>query len=329
MDLDRRRFVAVGGGLVVSPLARAADRVRKPIVAVLTPSPETSISGYVDQMVDGLRELGWDDGRNLTVIRRFGDGTPASIERPAAEIVEMRADVVVVNNAYAAMAMRRKTVKTPIVMTIAVDPIGLGLIESYRRPGGQVTGLAWDQTPEVTGKYPELLKEAVPGLTRLGCLIDPRYPGIATYRRALESASARLGIVTTHCEIGRAEDIEPAFVALVREGAQALFCYGSTLTSVEGARIVAQARRHRLPDLHIFKESVPAGALMSFGPNIFAMYRRAAYYVDKILKGASPGDLPMEMPSKYELLINGRTARELGLKLPRSLLLRADEVIDA
>jgi putative ABC transport system substrate-binding protein len=328
MDFNRRRFVAAGGSLVAAPLARGADPGRKPIVGVL-PINSTPVGvAYVEQGVEGLRDLGWVEGVNLTVVRRFGDGTPASFDRAAAELVGMRVDVVLAGNSFIALPVRRASRTVPIVTVVAVDPVGLGLIDSYRRPGGQVTGLAWDQTPEVTGKYPEFLKDAVPGLSRLGCLIDSRFPGIAAYRRALEAASARMGIATRHHEVGRAEDIEPAFEALARDGAQALFCYGSVVTTLEVARIVALARRHRLPDLHILREAIPAGALMSFGPNMPSMWRRSAYFIDKILKGASPGELPMEMPSKYELLINGRTARELGLKLPRSLLLRADEVIE-
>jgi putative ABC transport system substrate-binding protein len=327
MIVNRRQFFSTAGAWVASSGIRAAAPGRPPIVAVLTPAPASAISGYVDQVVEALREQGWEHGRNVTVERRFGDGTPASIDGAIEELAGMRVDVVVVGNTYAAVALRRRSPTTPIVIALGTDPIGLGLVDSYRRPGGQVTGLAWDQTPEVTAKYPELLKEAVPGLSRLGCLIDPRYPGITTYRRVLEAACVRLGVVVTHREIGRGEDVGPAFESLDRERIQALYVYGSTVSLSAIAQIVAQARRRRLPDLHVFKEAIAAGALMYFGPSILGMYRRTAYYVARILEGAAPGELPMELPSKYEFVINGRTARELGLKLPQSLLLRADEVV--
>ncbi len=211
-------------------------------------------------------------------------------------------------------------------MPLGIDPVGQGFISSIQRPEGNITGVAWDPDPAIYGKYPELLKDMIPNLSRVGAIRDPREPHV--YRKAVEEAASRLNLTIRHAEVRSPGELEEAFVTITRWGAQAVIVYGSSMFRLHLPQIVTLAAKHRLPDISVWREAVAMNSLMSYGANIAALYRRAPAYVDKILKGAKPADLPVEQPTKFEFVINARTAKALGLTIPPSLLLRADQVID-
>jgi len=213
-------------------------------------------------------------------------------------------------------------------MVVALDPVGQGFIASLARPGGNITGLSYDLDPGIAGKKLEFLKEVVPKLSRVGGLIDPGLPGIAIYRKEAEAVAPRLGLTIEHVEVRGPTDFENAFAAMVRQRAQALLVYGSPLIFTHLRQIVDLAAKHRLPDIYALREAVEIGALMCYGPKIRDNYIRAATYVDKVLKGAKPADLPVEQPTRYELLVNLKRAKALGLTIPQSVLFRADKVIE-
>lgn len=283
---------------------------------------------YLQGFVEELRKLGWSEGKNVAFDRRFGEDDVALLRRQARELVDAKVDVIVCATSLEAEVAIAAGATMPIVMQVGVNPIERGLIASYARPGGIVTGTSWDQAPEISAKYPELLKEAYPGLTRLGGLYDAGFPGLDVYRRVIEGAARRLGMTTHHAEVRVGGDFESAFADLSAHDVQAVWVYGSQLIRANLARIVQFCASRRWPDMYIFKEAVALGGLMSYGVDIASLHRRAAYYVDKILRGAKPADLPVEMPTRYELVVNLKTAKARGLKIPRSLLLRADELIE-
>ena len=323
----RRNFLNAISATVAGTSPALAQRPKPlPMIGRLTPFSET-VGGGVS-FVDSLGELGWYEGRNCTIVTLNAQGDFTKMEALAAQLVALSPDVIFTPNSSDALLLRKLTSSIPIVVGNATDPIGAGLIASYRRPGGNVTGFSWDQTPGVTAKYVEFLKEMVPNLSIVGCLIDPSQNGIALYRGYFENACAALKVKAHHKEVRVAADIASAIQDLVAKGAQALFCYGSSFVFRQLGHINELAVKHRLPDIYVFKEAVALGGLMSFAPNPGELGRQAARYVDKILKGANPAELPMELPSKYELLLNRRAATRLGLKIPQILLARADEVID-
>jgi putative tryptophan/tyrosine transport system substrate-binding protein len=325
--MKRRQFITLIGGTVAAwPLAARGQQAKLPTIGYLganTPSAETQRLGA---FVQRLRDLGWIEGRSIAIEVRWAEGRNERFAEIAAEFVRLKVDVIVTAGTAAVVTAKQATSEIPIVFAVAGDPVGAGLVASLARPGGNVTGLSL-QTTDLVGKRLELLREVLPGLRRLGILADVGSPiGLLETREVQKTAgSLGLGVVTS--EMRRAEEITPAFDAL-NGRADALYVVATPLVTTNRIRINILAVGARLPTMHGQRENVEAGGLMSYGANFPDLYRRAADYVDKILRGAKPGDLPVEQPTKFDLIINVTTAKALGLTIPESFLLRADEVIE-
>jgi putative ABC transport system substrate-binding protein len=267
------------------------------------------------------------EGKNIVVERRYGDAKPERTADMAAELVRLKVDVIVTATDGAIAAVKRETQTIPIVMANSTDPVGTGFVVSLAHPGGNVTGLT-GLSPELSAKRVELLNEAVPGLSRVAVMWNPEARGAVFDYKETEEAARRLRMQLQSVEVSRADDIDRAFSAINSGRAEALIVGGSAFTFAHRGLIASLTQKHRLPSMSIARDLVEAGGLMAYGPSVAELWRRAATYVDKILKGAKPGDLPVEQPTKFELVINLKTAKALGLTLPPSLLRRADEVIE-
>jgi len=277
----------------------------------------------------GLRDLGYVEGRNVVIEYRDAEGKHERLPALAAELVALKVDVIVAPPTPAALAAKQVTKTIPIVFAAVSDPVSSGLVTSLARPGGNVTGLS-DLTPELVGKCLEQLKQAVPGVSRAAVLWQPGAFGERTEKdllKAAEVAARALGVRLQFVEARGPDDFDRAFSKMTSARADALTVLPTAMFVSERRRLVDLAAKNRLPTVFPYRESVDAGGLMSYGPNLADMYRRAATYVDKILKGAKPGDLPVEQPTKFELVINAKTAKALSLTIPQSVLLRADQVI--
>jgi putative ABC transport system substrate-binding protein len=281
-----------------------------------------------DAFRQSLRDLGYVEGKNIVIEYRSAktfDHLPAL----AAELVRLRVDVILAAaGAQTALAAKQATSTIPIVMVLVADPVGFGLVHNLARPGGNITGPSAGAGPELQGKRLELLKEALPKIARIAVLWNPDNPGSVVNRKAVEGPARSLRVDLQSVEIRRPEDVESAFAAMRRERADALLIINSPLLVSHLKRIVDLAARSRLPTMNMESRWVEAGGLMSYGPSYAELFRRAAVYVDKILKGANPGELPIEQPTKFELVVNRKTAKALGVTFPSSVLLRADQVID-
>ena len=292
----------------------------------------TLASGQVEHLDralnERLRDLGYVEGRNLALERRFAGGEIEGLPALAAELARLNVDVIVTGSNQVIAAVKQATATTPIVMAVSRDPVGSGFIASLGRPGGNITGLANDPTPEIQTKNLELLREAAPRTVRVALLWNPVTPDARAYRDAVEAAVRRLGGTFQAVEVRNRQEIEGAFTAMLRERADGLMVLQDPVLLSARREIVHLAARHKLPAVYPLREYVELGGLMSYGVNIADQFRRAAAYVDKILKGAKPADLPVEQPTKYELVINRRTAKALGLKIPQSLLVRTDQIIE-
>jgi putative ABC transport system substrate-binding protein len=283
-------------------------------------------SGFRDAFASGLRELGYVDGQNIHVEYRYAEGSQARLTALADEFVRLGAAVIVAQSTQAVDAARRATTTIPIVFPVTFDPVGSGFVESLARPGRNLTGLS-PLNPVVTAKRVELMREVVPQLARLAVLRNPSNSGSTFALRETERASEQLGIRLHVLDVATVAQMEPAFRAAVSANAGALMVLSDNLFFREHPRIVALANPHRLPQIFDTKDFVESGGLMSYGADLDDLYRRAASYVDKILKGASPATLPVEQATKFELLVNLKTARQLGLTIPPSVLVRADRVV--
>jgi putative ABC transport system substrate-binding protein len=281
----------------------------------------------IEAFRQGLQELGWVEGRNITVEQRFAAGQSDKLPVLAAELVRLKPDVLVVSGAPAAHAVKNATRTIPIVMTNAADPVGTGLVAGLARPGGNVTGLS-DFNAGVVVKRLEILKELVSSAVRVAVLFNPGNPTNPLQLKLIQEAAPALGVRLFPLEVRRAGEIEQAFGAMKRHSPDALMILGDPLLGSQARRILEHTMKHQLPSTYGTREWSDIGGLMSYGPSFEDLYRRAATYVDKILKGARPGDLPIEQPSKFELVINVNTAKRLGLTIPQSLLLRADQLIE-
>ncbi len=277
----------------------------------------------------GLRDLGYVEGRNLVIEYRFAEGKSERLPALAAELVALKVDVIVAVTTPEALAAKKATRTLPIVFVAAADPVTSGLVSSLARPGGNVTGLS-SFFPELVGKRLELLTQAVPGVSRVAVLWHPGFLPERTEKDMLKGAEVTaqaLGVRLQFLEARGPADFDRAFSEMTRARAGALTVLGTTMLFNERRRLVDLATKSRLPAVYPWREGVDAGGLMAYGPNIPDLFRRAATYVDKILKGAKPSDLPVEQPTKFELVINLKTAKALGLTIPPSLLGRADEVL--
>ncbi len=326
----RREFIGtLAGGLVAAPFAAEAQQAAMvPRIGYL--SPNLTASPHTHKAFrQGLHDLGYVEGRNLVIEYRDAEGKLERLPALAAELVALKVDVVVAPNTVAALAARQATKTIPIVFAVAADPVTSGLVTSLARPGGNVTGLSI-LSPELVGKGLELLTQAIPGVSRIAVLWQPGALGERTEKDLLkeaEVAARALGMRPQVVEARGPEDFDRAFSDMTRARTGALTVLTSIMFVIERRRLVDLAAKNRLPTVYPYREFVDAGGLMAYGPNIADNYRRAATYVDKILKGAKPADLPVEQPTKFELVINLKTAKTLGLTIPLSLLQRADEVI--
>jgi putative ABC transport system substrate-binding protein len=323
----RREFMTlVGGAAVAWPLAgRAQQAAKLPTIGFLGTPAASAWAPWTAAFVQRLRELGWIEGRTVAIQYRWAEGRAERWAEFAAEFVGLKVDVIV-SGGNAAVAAKRASTVVPIVFTMVDDPVGMGLVASLARPGGNVTGLAMQST-DVVGKRLALLREAVPDLRRLAIMANVEYPFAALEMAQAQTAVRTLGLDAAIFEIRRAEDIAPAFEAL-KDRADALYVVGDALVMTHRIRINTLALTARVPTMHVVRELVEVGGLMSYGANFSDLFRRAADYVDKILRGVKPGDIPVEQPTKFDLVINLTTARALGLTVPPTLLARADEVIE-
>jgi putative tryptophan/tyrosine transport system substrate-binding protein len=315
--------------LILAPLAAEAQQAAKVArIGYLATNLAGNPQGR-DAFRQGLRDLGYVEGRNVVIEYRDAEGKIERLPALAVELVALKVDVIVTASTVAALAAKQATRTLPVVFAVAADPVTEGLVTSLARPGGNVTGLS-NLAPELVGKRLELLKQIVPGVTRVAVLWHPGALGKRTEKDSLkeaEVAARALGVQLQVVEARGPEDFNRAFSDMTRARAGALTILASSMFFGERSRLVDLAAKNRLPVVHMEREYVDAGGLMSYGPNVADSFRRAATYVDKILKGAKPGDLPVEQPTKFELGINLKTAKALGLTIPQSLLQRADEVI--
>jgi putative ABC transport system substrate-binding protein len=325
----RRAFIGtLAGGLLAAPLAaEAQQRGKVPRVGYLAGSrSDSQAQRRLDAFRQGLRELGYVEGQNITIEERWADEKVERLPNLAAELVQRTPDVIVSSGNAAVAALKQATQTIPIVVGVFGDPVGSGFIASLARPGGNITGLS-NNAEEMNPKWLELLKEVVPRLSRVAVLWGPSTPSHHIIRQGIESTGQTLGVTAQFLEVGGRDDVTRAFAALTRARAGALIALPQAETNAHRRLIMDLAAKNRLPGMYPFRNFVEEGGLMSYGPNTLDMFRRAATYVDKILKGAKPADLPVEQPTKFELVINLKTAKALGLTIPPSLLQRADEVI--
>jgi len=317
----------LGGAAATWPLAaRAQQPAQLPTIGFLGASTPAIMGQWVAAFVQRLRELGWIEGRTIAIEYRWAEGRSARANEIAAEFVRLKVDVIVTHSAELVVAAKQATSVIPIVFGLAADPVGSGLVASLARPGGNVTGLSVQGT-DLAGKRFELLREIVPGLRWLAVIANADASGAVLEMREAQAAARALGLEVATPEIRRAEDIVPAFEAL-NGHAQALYVASDPLLYANRVRINTLALGARLPTMHATREYVEAGGLMSYGANYPDLFRRAGDYVDKILRGAKPADLPVEQPTKFDLVVNLITAKVLGLTVPPTVLARADEVIE-
>ena len=323
--MDRRAFLStVAGGLLVAPLGAEAQQAGKVyrIGFLRAGQPPES---YLDGFQQGLRERGYVYGQNVVVEFRATDGSVDPLPRLTEELLRLKVDVFLASAAPAAVAVRRATTSVPIVFVGVVDPVGLGLVPSLGRPGGSITGLA-TTSADFAGKRLELLRAIVPSLRRVAVLWHPANPSNPIQLKGAQAAARALGMRLEPVSIEGPNDFDSASKAV--PGTDGLLFLESPLFTTHRARLAELAARSRLPAIYGQREYVEVGGLMSYGTHFKDLYRRAAWYVDKILKGAKPGDLPVEQPTNFELVINLKTAKALGLTIPQSLLQRADQVIE-
>jgi putative ABC transport system substrate-binding protein len=329
--MKRRAFITLLGGAAAGwPLAvraqQPAGRVYR--VGYLTITSREQQLHLIKAFEEGLRSLGYRVGENVVIEYRFANGEVERLPALAADLVRLGVDVIVTGVNPNTVAAMKATTTIPIVMTNSVDPVGTGLVASLARPGGNVTGLTQDTGGELNGKRLELLKETIPNLSRVGILWNPDFAPNRSRLTSMREATQALGLTLVPVEARGLDALEQAFATMVRERAQAFVLLGDGVLFNYRGQIAVVAVRNRLPAISGFKESAEAGLLLTYGADAQDLFRRSAVFVDKIFKGAKPADLPVEQPIKFELVVNLKTARALGLTLPPTLLARADEVIE-
>ena len=325
-EMPRRAFMAViAGSLLAAPLAAEAQPAGKVYrIGFMSNSTRPAGTGLVDAFRRGLADLGWVEGKSISIEYRWAEGDMGRHPRLVAELVASKAEVIVLAGTAAARAALQATRTIPIVAAIVGDPVASGLVRSLARPGGNLTGIAW-QAGDLVTKQLQLLQEMAPTVTRFAAL---GHSAVPTARTSVATAARLLGLKLEVFEIGVPADVPTAFKAMERGRAEALIVLPSPMFYSERRRLAQLAARHRLPAIYEVKAYVDEGGLASYGPSFPEMYRRAATYVDRILKGEMPGELPMEQPTKFDFVINLKTAKALGLAIPPSLLQRADQVIE-
>jgi putative ABC transport system substrate-binding protein len=313
--------------ILASPELAAAQQAKKvPRIGFLATVSPSTILARVEAFRQGLRELGYVEGKNIVIEYRYAEGKLDRLSELAAELVRLKVDVIVTAGPVPTRAAKEVTVTIPIVMGFDDDPVGSGFVASLARPGGNITGLS-TLSPEISGKQLELLKEIIPKLSRVAVLGTSTRPGNAQELREVELAAGALGVKLQYGDVLSPKDIEPAFQAARKGRADALLVLGSPVLISYRKQLVDLAVKNRLPAIYNRSEFVEDGGLMTYGVSVTDLFRHAATYVDKILKGAKPADLPVEQPTKFELMINLKTAKQIGLTIPPNVLARADKVL--
>jgi putative ABC transport system substrate-binding protein len=331
MNSRRKVIVALAASMLAAPFDSFAQQQGKVwrvgfLGAGTRPTAEHP-DANIDAFILGMRELGYIEGKNLSIEWQFAQGKYDRLPALALQLVQSRVEVLVTYGTAAAQALRTATSSVPIVIAASIDPVGSGFAASLAHPGGNITGLSAIAV-DLSQKHLELLTDIIPKLSRVAVLVNPGNSGHPALLRSVQAAAKALNISILSTDASTANDIEQAFATARRNGAGAVIVAGDALFAGLGQRIAAAAKNNRLPSIGIYRDHVTAGALMSYGQNIAEFHRRAATYVDKIFKGAKPGDLPVEQPMTIGLFINGKTAKALGLTIPQSLLISADKVIE-
>ena len=326
--MKRREFITFVGGATVWPIAARAQQAGKiPRVGFMGNSTAALEANLVGPFREGLHELGYEEGRNILIEYRWAEGSYERFPALVAELLALNVDVIVTAGTPATLAVKKATTSVPLVMVAVGDPVGTGIAASLSRPGGNITGLS-SIAPDLEGKRLELLREVVPKLSRVGVFWNPVNLFHAGSLQQAQVAAQALGIELQPLAVQATEDLDAAFAAIVKEQPGALLLLADRVFLHNRVRLMEFAAKHRLPNINAYREVVEAGGLMSYGPSYEDMHRRAAIYVDKILKGAKPGELPVEQPAKFTLVINLKTAKALGLTVPMTLQAAADEVIE-
>jgi putative ABC transport system substrate-binding protein len=324
--MDRRAFLsAVAGTLVAAPFARAQQPGKMYRIGYVN-AGAASAPELLAAFLEAMRQLGWMDGKNFTLEQRFADNRVDRLPDLALELVGLNADVILTTGTLAALAVKRATTTIPVVIIAAGDPVGSGLVPNLARPGGNITGTSLN-SPELAGKRLQLLKEILPGISTVAVLWNDTNPYSALVFKETESAGHTLGTRVVSVAVRNAGDVSSALETAVLQRLGALVVVEDPFNFSQRHHIVELAARNRLPVMYGLREFLDVGGLMSYGAHVTDLFRRAATYVDKILRGAKPGDLPIEQPTKFELVISLKAAKALGLTIPQSVLLRADEVI--
>lgn len=315
------------GALTATPIGGAQQVSKVPRIGVLFGNNPIVSAPFNEAFSQGLREHDYVEGQNVVLERRYGEARAERLAEGAAELVRMKVDVILAGSDLTTAAVKRQTRTIPIVMVTSADPVGTGFIASLARPGGNITGFS-TMSPELGGKRLELLKEALPQLSRVAVIWNPDVRGSLLDYKELEEPARTLRLQLQSLEVSHADDLAPALSAIANARAEAMIVIvPNPVVRANRAQLVSLAQKHRLPSMYGIQDYADAGGLMAYGVSSIDLFRRAATYVDKIVKGAKPGDLPVERPTKFELVINLRTAKALGLTIPPSLLRRADRVI--
>jgi len=327
--MDRRAFITVvGGSVLAGPLVaetQQADNVRR--IGLISTSPRSPlVDSWWDAFIAGLREKGWVEQQNFVIDRRFVPPQQEAGRAVAEELVRARVDVIVVGSTLNALAAKQVTTTVPIVMTVPADPVATGLVASLARPGGNVTGLSFVGT-ELAGKQVQLLQEAIPGLAQIAVIANPTNASHPLRAKEIVAVARALKLQSDVLEVKTNTELQAAFATMAKRRPGAAIVLVDAMFDREASSFVRFAAEQRLPVMYGLREIVVGGGLMAYGADFTDLFRRAATYVDKILKGAKPADLPIEQASKFELVINLKTAKALGLTIPQSVLLRADQVI--
>jgi putative ABC transport system substrate-binding protein len=329
--VDRRAFLTTGlGAVIAAPLAAEAQEKKVWRIGYLALDSPERARQQLTVIEAGLRELGYGPGRDVIIELRAANFQRDRLQDLARQLVDSHVDLILALGNPAIAAAKQSTSAIPIIMIVAVNPIDSGFVASLARPGGNMTGISFDTTPDSTAKNLQLLKEAFPNVSRVTVLWDPAFPEIDRYMDAVKRAAVRLDVRTRPVAATRPEDVPRALESICRDLDDAVLVFGSPLSGLAHIRatIVTALNHKHLPSMYPYRSFVDDGGLMSYGTNLQALWARAAVFIDKIAKGAKAGDLPVEQPTKLELVINLKTAKALGLTIPQSVLLRADEVID-
>jgi putative tryptophan/tyrosine transport system substrate-binding protein len=327
--MNRRRFIGAGAAaLVAMPRASRAQEPAKPWrIGFLEAGAPAANQHFLDAFKRGLSERGYTEGGNVVIVERWGDGQVDRFPALLNELVQEKVDIIVVSSTAGAVAAKA-TIKTlPVVFVGVQDPVGIGIVSSLGRPGANLTGFSQAEEEGLVGKRLELFKEAVPPVDRLGLIWNPTAPGVELRLKEARKAATRFGVTLRTFEVRDARELDGIFVTMTKERLARLMVLADPLTVRNRAHIVDLAARSRIPAIYPFLEFARVGGLMAYGPSIPELFRRAAGYVEKILKGAKPADLPVEQPTKFDLVINLKTAKALGLSIPRPVLARADELL--